>query len=158
MAVRFRFLSAIIFEDNKCIVLPNHYLLCGLSQNKHNDNAPSNLAGPPHSGHSVLFALSTQCHHMVMWGRTASLSLWPCVGTHGTALAFWARSLPLHRGSVCVVAGIDFLKYGQQEKAKQNKLWRHSWKNSYLSLIINSFCWHAGCHHKYCMPADCNII
>lgn len=58
------------------------------------------------------------------------------------------KALSLCTGVVCGVAGIDFIKYDPQEKTKEYKLWRHSWKNSYLSLIINSLCWHAGYHHK----------
>lgn len=42
---------------------------------------------------------------------------------------------------------MNIQKYVQQDKTKEFQLWRHYWKNSYLTLTINSLCWRAGCHH-----------
>lgn len=42
---------------------------------------------------------------------------------------------------------MNIQKYVQQDKTKEFQLWRQYWKNAYLTVIINSLCWRAGCPH-----------
>lgn len=118
-----------IFEDNKHIVFPNYYLLCVFCYESEKSNTLSDLPGPPHKvSPSFLCAEHTVPSHGHMRENRKSFGL-TLSGWVSKALPWPSKKdLSLCAGLVCVVAGIDFVKYDQQEKTKDYKLWRHAWK------------------------------